>query len=52
MSMAQINKKQGLGKGIRALLDTIDDEIKTPKGACLLCPGKKQIIPHAYRLTR
>jgi ParB family transcriptional regulator, chromosome partitioning protein len=31
MSMAQINKKQGLGKGIRALLDTIDDEIKTVK---------------------
>jgi ParB family transcriptional regulator, chromosome partitioning protein len=31
MSMAQINKKQGLGKGIRALLDTIDDEIKTPR---------------------
>ena len=31
MSMAQINKKQGLGKGIRALLDTIDEEIKTPK---------------------
>ncbi len=31
MSMAQINKKQGLGKGIRALLDTIDEEINTPK---------------------
>lgn len=29
--MSQINKKQALGKGIRALLDTIDDEIKTPK---------------------
>lgn len=28
--MSQINKKQGLGKGIRALLDTIDDEIKVP----------------------
>jgi len=27
--MAQINKKQALGKGIRALLDNIDDEIKT-----------------------
>jgi len=27
--MSQINKKQGLGKGIRALLDTIDDEIQT-----------------------
>jgi ParB family chromosome partitioning protein len=29
--MAQVNKKQALGKGIRALLDTIDEEIKTPK---------------------
>ncbi len=28
--MAQINKKQGLGKGIRALLDTIDDDLKAP----------------------
>ncbi len=31
MSMAPINKKQGLGKGIRALLDTIDEELKTPR---------------------
>lgn len=29
--MSQINKKQGLGKGIRALLDTIDDEMQAPK---------------------
>ncbi|MCF8448779.1 MAG: ParB/RepB/Spo0J family partition protein [Taibaiella sp.] len=29
--MSQINKKTGLGRGIRALLDTIDDEINTPK---------------------
>lgn len=29
--MSQLNKKQGLGKGIRALLDTIDDEINAPK---------------------
>jgi len=29
--MSQINKKQALGKGIRALLDTIDDEIQAPK---------------------
>ena len=28
MSTAQGNKKQGLGKGIRALLDTIDDDIQ------------------------
>ncbi len=31
MSTAPTNKKQGLGKGIRALLDTIDDEIQAPK---------------------
>jgi len=31
MSAAQTNKKQALGKGIRALLDTIDDDIKTPQ---------------------
>jgi ParB family chromosome partitioning protein len=29
MSMAQNNKKQALGKGIRALLNTIDEELKT-----------------------
>lgn len=29
--MSQTNKKSALGKGIRALLDTIDDEIKAPK---------------------
>lgn len=29
--MSQINKKSGLGRGIRALLDTIDEEINTPK---------------------
>ncbi len=28
--MSQINKKQALGKGIRALLNTIDEEMKTP----------------------
>ena len=27
------NKKQALGKGIRALLNTIDDEMKSPDGA-------------------
>ena len=31
MSMAQTNKKQALGKGIRALLDNIDEEIKAPR---------------------
>ncbi len=29
--MSQINKKSALGKGIRALLDNIDEEINTPK---------------------
>src|SRR3954468_24909365 len=38
MSMAQINKKQGLGKGIRALLDTIDDEM-TAKDAVPAASG-------------
>lgn len=28
--MSQTNKKQALGKGIRALLNTIDEEMKTP----------------------
>ncbi len=40
MSMAQINKKQGLGKGIRALLDTIDDEINAPKQGVPAVSGK------------
>ena len=29
--MSQVNKKQALGKGIRALLDNIDEEINRPK---------------------
>ena len=29
--MSQVNKKQALGKGIRALLNNIDEEINTPK---------------------
>jgi ParB family transcriptional regulator, chromosome partitioning protein len=40
MSMAQINKKQGLGKGIRALLDTIDDEIQAPRSGVPAATGK------------
>lgn len=51
MSMAQINKKQGLGKGIRALLDTIDDEM-TSKDAVPAASGQNTIttarIPVAY----
>ncbi len=31
--MSQTNKKQALGKGIRALLNTIDDELKDNSGA-------------------
>lgn len=31
--MSQINKKQALGKGIRALLNTIDEEMKGPADA-------------------
>ncbi len=40
MSMAQINKKQGLGKGIRALLDNIDDELMTSKEAVPAASGQ------------
>ena len=40
MSMAQANKKQALGKGIRALLDTIDEEIKTPKEVPAVSQGQ------------
>lgn len=40
MSMAQINKKQGLGKGIRALLDTIDEELATSKEAVPAASGQ------------
>jgi ParB family chromosome partitioning protein len=35
--MSQNNKKQALGKGIRALLNTIDEELKTP--------GEKSVTP-------
>ncbi len=38
--MSQVNRKQGLGKGIRALLDTIDDEIKTSKDAVPAVSGQ------------
>ena len=38
--MAQINKKQGLGKGIRALLDTIDEEMNTPKAGVPAVSGQ------------
>jgi len=40
--MAQINKKQALGKGIRALLDNIDDEIKTTEGGVPAVSGQGQ----------
>jgi len=38
--MSQVNKKQGLGKGIRALLDTIDEEIKTNEHAVPAVSGQ------------
>ncbi len=38
--MSQVNRKQGLGKGIRALLDTIDEEIKTSKDAVPAVSGQ------------
>ncbi len=37
--MSQINKKQELGKGIRALLNTIDEELKTSTGAVPAASG-------------
>jgi ParB family transcriptional regulator, chromosome partitioning protein len=40
MSMAPTNKKQGLGKGIRALLDTIDEEIQAPKSGVPAVSGQ------------
>jgi ParB family transcriptional regulator, chromosome partitioning protein len=46
MSMAQINKKQGLGKGIRALLDTIDEEM-TSKDAVPAATGHNNITTTA-----
>ena len=38
--MSQVNKRQGLGKGIRALLDTIDEEIKTTENAVPAVSGQ------------
>jgi ParB family chromosome partitioning protein len=40
MSMAQATKKQGLGKGIRALLDTIDDDMQGAKGSLASVSGQ------------
>ena len=40
MSTAPTNKKQGLGKGIRALLDTIDEEIQAPKSGVPAVSGQ------------
>jgi len=36
--MSQVNKKQALGKGIRALLSNIDEEIAAPKGGASAAP--------------
>ena len=38
--MSQVNKKQALGKGIRALLNNIDEEINTPKGSVPAVSGQ------------
>ncbi len=46
MSMAQINKKNALGKGIRALLDNIDDEIKTTGEGVPAVSGQGQNSNH------
>ncbi|MCW3123404.1 MAG: chromosome partitioning protein ParB [Flavipsychrobacter sp.] len=46
MSMAQINKKQGLGKGIRALLDTIDEEMSS-KDAVPAATGQNTVTATA-----
>jgi len=40
--MAQVNKKQALGKGIRALLDNIDEEIKAPRESQHTVGGQSQ----------
>lgn len=47
--MSQINKKQGLGKGIRALLDTIDEELKTTSEGVPAVSGQQQ---QANNMTR
>lgn len=43
--MSQPNKKSALGKGIRALLDNIDEEIKAPKASVPATAG--QVAPAA-----
>jgi ParB family chromosome partitioning protein len=47
MSMAQTNRKTALGKGIRALLDTIDDEINAPKEEGSAISGQNTNTPVA-----
>ncbi len=51
--MSQINKKQALGKGIRALLNTIDEEMKTPaEGATSVPPAVSGQTPSAGSIVR
>ncbi|OSZ81730.1 chromosome partitioning protein ParB [Chitinophagaceae bacterium IBVUCB1] len=52
--MSQINnKKQALGKGIRALLNTIDEEMKTPaEGATSVPPAVSGQTPSAGAIVR
>lgn len=40
--MSQVNKKSALGKGIRALLDNIDEEINAPKQGVQASNGQNQ----------
>ena len=50
--MSQLNKKQGLGKGIRALLDTIDEEIKTTKEGVPAVSGQNNNNNNATNISR
>jgi ParB family chromosome partitioning protein len=52
MSMAQTNKKQGLGKGIRALLDTIDDDMNAAKEGVPAVSGNNNASSNANSSLR
>jgi ParB family chromosome partitioning protein len=50
--MSQINKKQALGKGIRALLNNIDDEINAPKESVQQSNNNNQQLPGINSIAR
>jgi ParB family chromosome partitioning protein len=50
--MAQPNKKNALGKGIRALLDTIDEEIKAPKEGVPAATGQTNTTAPTSTIAR